>query len=98
VSKRKDSRYVSAPSPYWLKMKNPESVAARRKPKRSGLLAELIENENRLLRAKYLGALADRLFRDECVRLGLDANEAIKSPLLSIITRQFGAVMPRTQR
>jgi ATP-dependent DNA ligase len=30
VSKRKDSRYVSGRSPYWLKMKNPESAAARR--------------------------------------------------------------------
>jgi bifunctional non-homologous end joining protein LigD len=30
VSKRKDSRYVSGKSPYWLKMKNPESEAARR--------------------------------------------------------------------
>ena len=30
VSKRKDSRYVSGRSPYWLKMKNPESEAARR--------------------------------------------------------------------
>ena len=30
VSKRKDSRYVSGRSPYWLKMKNPASEAARR--------------------------------------------------------------------
>ena len=30
VSKRKGSRYVSGRSPYWLKMKNPESEAARR--------------------------------------------------------------------
>jgi bifunctional non-homologous end joining protein LigD len=30
VSKRKDSRYVSGRSPYWLKMKNLESAAARR--------------------------------------------------------------------
>ena len=30
VSKRKDSRYISGPSPYWLKMKNPASEAARR--------------------------------------------------------------------
>ena len=30
VSKRKDSRYVSGRSPYWLKMKNPTSEAARR--------------------------------------------------------------------
>jgi ATP-dependent DNA ligase len=30
VSKRKDSRYVSGRSPYWLKMKNPDSEAARR--------------------------------------------------------------------
>jgi bifunctional non-homologous end joining protein LigD len=30
VSKRKDSRYVSGKSPYWLKMKNPASEAARR--------------------------------------------------------------------
>jgi bifunctional non-homologous end joining protein LigD len=30
VSKRKDSRYVSGRSPYWLKMKNPESAAVRR--------------------------------------------------------------------
>ena len=30
VSKRKDSRYVSGRSPYWLKMKNPASDAAHR--------------------------------------------------------------------
>jgi bifunctional non-homologous end joining protein LigD len=30
VSKRKDSRYVLGRSPYWLKMKNPASAAARR--------------------------------------------------------------------
>ena len=30
VSKRKGSRYISGRSPYWLKMKNPESEAARR--------------------------------------------------------------------
>ena len=30
VSKRKDSRYISGRSPYWLKMKNPKSEAARR--------------------------------------------------------------------
>ena len=30
VSKRKDSRYISGRSPYWLKMKNPASEAARR--------------------------------------------------------------------
>jgi bifunctional non-homologous end joining protein LigD len=30
VSKRKGSRYVSGRSPYWLKMKNPESEAVRR--------------------------------------------------------------------
>jgi bifunctional non-homologous end joining protein LigD len=30
VSKRKDSRYVSGRSPYWLKMKNPQSAAVRR--------------------------------------------------------------------
>ena len=30
VSKRKGSRYVSGRSPYWLKMKNPASEAARR--------------------------------------------------------------------
>jgi bifunctional non-homologous end joining protein LigD len=30
VSKRKDSRYMAGRSPYWLKMTNPESAAARR--------------------------------------------------------------------
>ena len=30
VSKQKDSRYISGRSPYWLKMKNPSSEAARR--------------------------------------------------------------------
>jgi bifunctional non-homologous end joining protein LigD len=30
VSKRKDSRYLSGRSPYWLKMKNPASEGARR--------------------------------------------------------------------
>jgi bifunctional non-homologous end joining protein LigD len=29
VSKRKDARYISGRSPYWLKMKNPTSKAAR---------------------------------------------------------------------
>lgn len=33
VSKRKDSRYMSGRSPYWLKMNNPASDAARRDPK-----------------------------------------------------------------
>ncbi len=31
VSKRKHARYMSGRSPYWLKMVNPESAAARRK-------------------------------------------------------------------
>jgi bifunctional non-homologous end joining protein LigD len=31
VSKRKDSRYISGRSPYWLKMTNPGSDAARRR-------------------------------------------------------------------
>jgi ATP-dependent DNA ligase len=30
VSKRKDSRYISGRSPYWLKMQNPRSEAVRR--------------------------------------------------------------------
>jgi hypothetical protein len=30
VSKRKDSRYVTGRSPYWVKSKNPESEAVRR--------------------------------------------------------------------
>jgi bifunctional non-homologous end joining protein LigD len=30
VSKRKDSRYISGRSPYWLKMRNPKSEAVRR--------------------------------------------------------------------
>jgi bifunctional non-homologous end joining protein LigD len=30
VSKRKDTRYMAGRSPYWLKMKNPASEAARR--------------------------------------------------------------------
>ena len=30
VSKRKDSRYISGRSPYWVKLKNPTSEAARR--------------------------------------------------------------------
>jgi hypothetical protein len=51
-------------------------------------------HEDRLRRAKYLGALADRLFRDECARLGLDPSEAIKSPLASIIDRRDDIVTP----
>ena len=47
-----------------------------------------LSHEDRRLRARYLAALADRLFRAECSRLGLDADEAIKSPLSSIIARQ----------
>ena len=58
-----------------------------------GALTEVITHEDRLRRAKYLGALADRLFRNECARLGLNVEEAIKSPLLSIITRQGGCVV-----
>jgi hypothetical protein len=46
--------------------------------------------EDRIRRAAYLGAVADRVFRAECVRLGLDASEAIKSPLSNIIARQWG--------
>ncbi len=49
-----------------------------------------LSREDRIRRAKYLGAVADRVFRNECARLGLDAGEAIKSPLSSIITRQWG--------
>ena len=71
----------------------PEEAGSMRGPP----LMEVIDQEDRLRRAKYLGALADRLFRDECVRLGLDADEAIRSPLMSIITRQGGPVVtPRT--
>jgi hypothetical protein len=47
-----------------------------------------LSQEDRCLRARYLGALADRVFRAECARLGLDADDAIKSPLSSIIARQ----------
>src|SRR5258707_11368134 len=31
-----------------------------------------LSQEDRCLRARYLGALADRVFRAECARLGLD--------------------------
>jgi hypothetical protein len=55
-------------------------------------------DEDRLRRAKYLGALADRLFRNECARLGLNADEAIKSPLLSIIARQGGRVVTNREK
>src|SRR5262249_40620347 len=61
--------------------------------KTSRRLTEVMKHEDRLRRAKYLGALADRLFRNECARLGLNADKAIKSPLLSIITRQGGRVV-----
>jgi len=44
--------------------------------------------QDRLQHAKYLGALADRVFRRECARLGLDVDEAIKSPLASVSARQ----------
>ena len=47
-----------------------------------------LSHEDRRLRARYLGALADRVFRAECARLGLDVDEAITSPLSSIIARQ----------
>jgi hypothetical protein len=50
----------------------------------------VIKYEDRLRRAKYLAGLADRLFRDECARLGLNVDEAMKFPLSSIITRQLG--------
>ena len=61
-------------------------------------LTEVIKHEDRLRRAKYLGALADRLFRNECARLGLNTDEAIKSPLLSIITRQGGRVVTNREK
>jgi hypothetical protein len=51
-------------------------------------MTEALSHEDRLRRARWLGALADRLFRKECARLDIDADEAVKSPLLSIITRQ----------
>jgi hypothetical protein len=55
-------------------------------------MTEALSHEDRLRRAKWLGALADRLFRNECARLGIDAHEAINSPLLSIIARRgYGA-------
>jgi hypothetical protein len=47
-------------------------------------------HENRTRRAEYLGRVADRAFRQECARLGLDANEAIRLPLSSIIMQQWG--------
>jgi hypothetical protein len=50
-----------------------------------GSLTDVIKHEDRLRRAKYLGALADRLFRDECTRLGLNADDAIQSPLANIV-------------
>ena len=55
-------------------------------------MTDVIKHEDRLRRAKYLGALADRLFRDECTRLGLNADDAIQSPLANIVIRQFDAV------
>ena len=61
-------------------------------------MKEVIKHEDRLRRAKYLGALADRLFRNECARLGLNADEAIKSPLLSIITRQGRRVVTNREK
>jgi hypothetical protein len=51
-------------------------------------MTEVLAYEDRLRRARYLGALADRVFRDECSRLGINVDEAIKSPLMSIIIRQ----------
>jgi hypothetical protein len=55
-------------------------------------MTEALSHEDRLRQARWLGALADRLFRQECARLDIDADEAVKSPLLSIITRQgYGA-------
>jgi len=53
--------------------------------------------EDRIRRAKYLGALADRVFRKECVRLGLDVGEAIKSPISSIVARQCGVAIELRQ-
>ena len=44
--------------------------------------------EDRRRRARYLGALADRVFYHECARLGLNVDEVIKYPLSSIIIRQ----------
>jgi hypothetical protein len=48
-----------------------------------GSLTDVIKHEDRLRRAKYLGALADRLFRDECTRLGLNADDDPLSRILS---------------
>jgi len=52
-------------------------------------LTEVIKHEDRLRRAK---------FRNECARLGLNADEAIKSPLLSIIIRQGGRVVTNREK
>ena len=54
---------------------------------------DVVTHEDRLRRAKYLGALADRLFHDECARLGLDAKEAIRAPIVSIIARQGAPIV-----
>ncbi len=54
----------------------------------------ILTYDDRIRRAKYLGALADRIFRKECMRLGLDVAEAIKSPCSSIVSRQCGIVAP----
>ena len=63
-------------------------------------MTEVLAYEDHLRRAKYLGALADRVFRDECARLGINADEAIKSPLMSVIARQgrVSNVEPRNDR
>jgi hypothetical protein len=99
VSKRKDSSYRSGRSPDWLKSKK-SGLRGGEAGGRGGVgaMTEVINHEVRLRRAKYLGALADRIFRDECARLGLNADEAIKSPLLSLITRQGGHVVTASKR
>jgi bifunctional non-homologous end joining protein LigD len=55
VSKRKDSRYISGRSPYWLKLKNPTSEAVRRETE-----GELARQSVSSAESPQIAALANR--------------------------------------
>jgi bifunctional non-homologous end joining protein LigD len=55
VSKRKDSRYISGRSPYWLKLKNPTSEAVRRETE-----GELARQSVSPAESPQIGALANQ--------------------------------------
>ena len=71
VSKRKDARYISGRSPYWLKMKNPRSEAVRREAD------ELAKQSVSSVESPETTALANlHITRHEAVQWTLQASES----------------------